>query len=129
MNPLHKLIKEIGEGRWTTYDYCNTREREDGTKLDDYFTMEGSRYTFDGMLCGVDDWEQFDTGEDAHYFGVWYSMENKMTVTYAEGDLCVAYNIPDMEVEYKKMVDCYGEPPPAFTVIDKDGTVTKHYSR
>lgn len=31
-------------------------------------------------------WEQFDTDQDAHYFGVWLNKGARLTLTYAEGD-------------------------------------------
>src|SRR5438132_508470 len=31
-------------------------------------------------------WEQFDTDQDAHYFGVWVNRGRLQTLTYAEGD-------------------------------------------
>lgn len=128
MNPLHNMIKDIGISFDTVYGFKGTRER-DGSKLDDYFTMDGSRYEFDLRLKSKDGWEQFDTNQDAGYFGVWINRDARMTVTYAEGDLTIKYDIPDMEKEYKDMCDFYGKAPAWATTIDNDGTVTKHYSR
>lgn len=31
-------------------------------------------------------WEQYDTNQDAEYFGVWVHREKLLTLTYAEGD-------------------------------------------
>ena len=130
MNPLHKQIIEIGDDQFTRYDCRGTaREFTNGAKIDDYFTQDGSRYTFDKMLSSKDGWRQFDTDQDAWYFGVWYNMDKKMTVTYAEGDVHVKYDIPDMDVEYNEMCKFYGKAPAWCTTIDEDGTVTKHYSR
>tara|TARA_Y100000310_G_scaffold344999_1_gene461063 strand:- start:2812 stop:3198 length:387 start_codon:yes stop_codon:yes gene_type:complete len=128
MNPLHNMIKDIGISFDTVYGFKGTRER-DGSKLDDYFTMDGSRYEFDLRLKSKDGWEQFDTNQDAGYFGVWINRDARMTVTYAEGDLTIKYDIPDMEKEYKDMCDFYGKAPAWATTIDNDGTVTKYYSR
>lgn len=33
-----------------------------------------------------DGWEQFDTDQDAHYFGVWVNRGKRLTLCYAEGD-------------------------------------------
>jgi len=128
MNPLHETVKDIGSDYYSLYAFNGTRER-DGAKLDDYFTMDGCRYQFDRLLRSRDGWEQFDTDQDARYFGVWINRDARMTVTYAEGDLTIKYDIPDMEKEYKDMCDFYGKAPAWATTIDNDGTVTKHYSR
>ena len=130
MNTLHEMISTIGTDAMSRYDFSQTRTRDDGSKIDDYFTMEGSRYTFDGLLSSVEGWEQFDTNQDRHgIFGIWINRDKSMTVTYVEGELQVKYEIPDMDIEYQSLVDYHGPPPPAFTVYDADGTVTKHYSR
>jgi hypothetical protein len=34
----------------------------------------------------LEGWAQFDTGQDAHYFGVWVNKTKLQTLTYAEGD-------------------------------------------
>ena len=31
-------------------------------------------------------WQQFDTDQDAHYFGVWLNPRHRVILTYAEGD-------------------------------------------
>ncbi len=46
------------------------------------------RYHFDYTLCTKSvGFEQFDTEQDAHYFGMWVNREERLTVTYSEGDL------------------------------------------
>ncbi len=59
----------------------------------------------------VEGWEQFDTDQDAAYFGVWVNPQTLTTLTYAEGDWSVvqcsdkaAYN-----AEIQSMLDFYGE--------------------
>lgn len=49
-----------------------------------YPWMGGSRYPFDAALKG---WEQFDTPQDASYYGIWTSTERMATVSYSEGDV------------------------------------------
>lgn len=51
-----------------------------------YPWMGGSRYPFDEHLKG---WEQFDTPQDASYYGVWTSVDRRAVVSYAEGDVCL----------------------------------------
>lgn len=48
------------------------------------------RYPVD--FCGTfkeEGWEQFDTHQDAHYFGVWVNKLYLMTLSYCEGDWCL----------------------------------------
>ncbi len=49
-----------------------------------YPYMSGSRYPFDTGLKG---WEQFDTWQDAPYYGIWTSVDRMATVSYTEGDV------------------------------------------
>ena len=81
----------------------------------------GSRYLFDTKLCNSEDgWKQYDTEQDAWYFGVWVHIERRLIVTYAEGDVSVVYCLTTeaLKNELKSMEDFYGSPPPAFRVYD-----------
>ena len=89
------------------------------------------RYEFDFKLCTkANGWVQFDTSQDAWYFGVWVHPEKREIVTYAEGDI-TRVKCPTEEsyhAELKSMAEFYGAPPPAFTVIDPvKRTITKIY--
>lgn len=95
------------------------------------FIVDGERYRYDFELCrGCDGWKQYDTDQDAWYFGVWVHLGRKMVVTYAEGDEYVT-SYPTAEAlreELVRMAKFYGDPPPAFTVIDMDAkTITNVY--
>jgi hypothetical protein len=82
---------------------------------------ESSRYWYDGTGCTPSDgWHQYDTDQDAHYFGVWYHMGRRIAVTYAEGDetIVVCHTAEAWRVELKSMADFYGDPPPAFKTLD-----------
>ncbi len=50
--------------------------------------LPDSRYSID---CAPDfkGWEQFDTYQDAPYFGVWFNKELMQSLCYAEGDWCL----------------------------------------
>jgi len=70
-------------------------------------------------------WEQYDTDQDAEYFGVWVNRTKFMTLNYAEGDWTLvacegegAYN-----AQIRRLNDFYGEGRVA-RVIDQDGTAT-----
>lgn len=70
-------------------------------------------------------WKQYDTDQDAWYFGVWINKKLLQIQTYAEGDLTLV-KCPDIEhfnAEIKSMNEFYGE---GFVakVIDSDGKMT-----
>lgn len=76
----------------------------------------GERYAFDFGICRSRyGWEQFDTNQDAWYFGVWYHSNKRLTLTYAEGDITLV-ECPTIESFKATMEDAarfYGSPPPA----------------
>lgn len=69
-----------------------------------YPWMGGSRYPFDENLKG---WEQFDTPQDASYYGIWSSTERKAVVSYTEGDvtLVVAPDEKSFQAEVRGLWD------------------------
>jgi len=89
------------------------------------------RYKFDFEICTPSlGFEQFDTDQDAHYFGVWVNAEERVTVTYAEGDLTLVAcaSLEGFKAEIADAEECYGSAPPMAIGIDVDtGTVTKFY--
>ena len=87
-----------------------------------------SRYTWDWDICGGSDWIQYDTSQDASYFGVWVNPTKRMTITYAEGDVtaCMYKDDAAFRQEIQEMNEFYGAPPPAFIGIGEDG-VTNYY--
>ena len=113
-----------------------TKEGNKITRYGVYETPAQNRYSFDfngGKLfpwfgLPPEGWEQYDTDQDASYFGVWVNREALATVTYAEGDVCVVRCATGEEFtrELKSMADFYGDPPPAFVTIDDEGNATAH---
>jgi len=89
------------------------------------------RYFFDFTACTKKKgWRQYDTSQDAWYFGVWVHPEKRVILTYAEGDISVVKCPTEQSnhAELKSMAEFYGAPPPAFTSIDyPSGKVTKYY--
>jgi hypothetical protein len=70
-------------------------------------------------------WEQFDTDQDAAYFGVWVNKVKFYTLTYAEGDWTLV-TCPDAghyNAEVEDAIRFYGEGFVAKT-IDADGSMT-----
>ena len=74
-----------------------------------------------------DGWKQFDTDQDAHYFGVWVNPTRRLTLTYAEGDWTLvecptAYHYNS---EIRDAIRFYGE---GFIAkaFDADGSMTTY---
>ena len=72
-------------------------------------------------------WEQFDTDQDAPYFGVWVSIGQWVTLTYAEGDwtLVRCPDIAHYNAEIANMIRFYGEGRIALA-IGADGSATTY---
>ena len=95
-----------------------------------WFTSNADRYIFDMKLClGSEGWQQYDTSQDAWYFGVWVHLEDRQVVTYAEGDLSIdTYDTAEaFRAQLKSMAEFYGDPPPAFTALGLDGSVSQYF--
>ena len=56
------------------------------------------------------EWLQYDTDQDAHYFGVWVNPVEFLTLTYAEGDwsLVICKDKDQFNAEIQSMNDYYG---------------------
>jgi hypothetical protein len=99
-------------------------------KTEHAFLQDANRYAFDFGSCSSEaGWRQFDTRQDNWYFGVWVHPESMRIVTYAEGDLTIqtAETPEEYHEELAHMAEIYGAPPPAFSTIDADGALTRHY--
>lgn len=75
-------------------------------------------------------WLQFDTDQDAHYFGVWVNPRLLLTLTYCEGDWILA-QCPDTRhynAEISDAIEFYDEGR-ICTVIDMDAKTTTRYSQ
>ena len=96
------------------------------------FTFSGSRYIFDDVLLDRG-FKQYDTDQDAWYFGCWVHLTEFVTVSYAEGDISVRKyrNAKIFKKELQRMNDFYGDPPPAFVSLSSDSNGnfvrTNHY--
>lgn len=94
------------------------------------FVGDRGRYDFDLKLCPASEgWRQYDTEQDAWYFGVWYHPDARIVVTYAEGDLSVEeYTTNEAwTAQLASMAQFYGPPPPAFIGIDANGARTDFF--
>jgi hypothetical protein len=105
------------------------RINERGNYIYDNF-CHADRYKYDFHLCKRSDgWIQYDTTQDAWYFGVWVNEKKRLVVTYAEGDVSICYCLTtqSFKEELKAMAEFYGDPPPAAIGIDRDGSVTHFF--
>ncbi len=97
----------------------DTNER--GNLVTSAFTEGLNRYYFDDRVkrqgAGRQQW---DTSQDASYFGVWVHRDLRQILTFAEGDITV--------VECQDDERLYGEAPPAAKAIEADGSITNYYS-
>lgn len=85
--------------------------------------MRDCRYTVDfADDFASEGWQQFDTDQDAAYFGVWVNRSKRLTLTYAEGDWTLV-ECPTEETyraEIMDMIRFYGEGF-IFKVIHENG--------
>lgn len=83
-----------------------------------------NRYFFDRILMNKG-FKQFDTAQDASYFGVWVSPEQLCSVSYVEGDVIVVccQDKEHYNAEIKACIDCY-EPGTIAVCIDETGERT-----
>jgi len=100
-----------------------------GNQVDRYF-LPADRYKYDFGMCNhKNGWVQYDTDQDAWYFGVWVHPEKMQTFTYAEGDTCLVtcISLDSYKAELADMAEFYGPPPPAMVGISMDGQITEYY--
>ncbi|MCD6617292.1 hypothetical protein [Aeromonas veronii] len=89
---------------------------------------QADRYYYDRTLL-AQGWQQYDTEEDAWYFGIWIHTEKLETFTYAEGDTSHVI-APHVEAFHAELARLYQYHPqaPAFISIDPEaGVVTRHF--
>lgn len=77
-----------------------------------YFFHPSERYgvDFDSDFT-ADGWLQFDTDQDAHYFGVWLNPKLLQVLSYAEGDwyLIQCVDAVRYNAQVRSMIGFYGE--------------------
>ncbi len=105
------------------------RVNEFGNEITDGF-YPGDRYRYDFGPCSSEKgWTQYDTNQDAHYFGIWVHIEKRWIFSYVEGDtyLTKCPTRESFKAELKHMAEYYGEAPPAFKVITREGELIEYY--
>ncbi|MCW0504513.1 hypothetical protein [Aeromonas piscicola] len=89
---------------------------------------QADRYYYDRMLL-AQGWQQYDTEEDAWYFGIWINTEKLETFTYAEGDtnLVTAPNVEAFRAELARLYQYHPQAPAFISIDPKAGVVTRHF--
>lgn len=106
----------------------NDNERGNAV-YDRFFPSERYSVDFADNFCS-EGWLQFDTDQDAHYFGVWLNPRLRVSLSYAEGDWTLV-ECPTRDsylAEVQHMIEFYGEGQVA-TVIGAEGVVTVSQDR
>lgn len=100
-----------------------------GNEITRSFEGDIVRFRFVFVLCSLaKGWIQFDTDQDAWYFGIRIHKQRKQIVTYAEGDVFIidAPTVESFNKEIKYMCEFYGKEA-GIRTIDGDGIYTKYY--
>ncbi|WED77243.1 hypothetical protein [Aeromonas allosaccharophila] len=76
-------------------------------------------------------WQQYDTEEDAWYFGIWINTERLETFTYAEGDThhVIAPNVEAFRAELARLYQYHPQAPAFISIDPQAGVVTRHFER
>lgn len=74
-------------------------------------------------------WQQYDTEEDAWYFGIWIHTEKLETFTYAEGDTShvIAPNVEAFRAELARLYQYHPQAPTFISIDPEAGVVTRHF--
>ena len=88
---------------------------------------QADRYYYDRTLLARG-WQQYNTEEDAWYFGIWIHTEKLETFTYAEGDTShvIAPNVEAFRAELARLYQ-YHPQAPAFICINREVGIVTHY--
>lgn len=103
-------------------DYTRRETKPNGCLLIQHW-MPLNRYVFDfRWRLPKHGWRQFDTSEDASYFGIWVNKIQMRVTTYCEGDLIEIWapNEKAFNAEIEEMCAFYAKRP-AFIVLAEDG--------
>ena len=98
-------------------------------RCENKFCSNRDRYYYDVKLSAESGWRQYDTAQDAWYFGVWVNPEKLQTLTFAEGDetRCTYDTAEEYHQALKEMATACDPLPPTAIVVDHNGSITKIY--
>ena len=81
-------ITDFINNLWPLAYHEESRLSRLGNIIHCWFTHDGERYAMDFSYCGPrSDWYQWDSHQDAWYFGQWVNPVTRQILTYAEGDI------------------------------------------
>ncbi|WP_236664237.1 hypothetical protein [Aeromonas hydrophila] len=88
---------------------------------------QADRYYYDRTLL-VQGWQQYDSEEDAWFFGIWSDTEKLEAFTYAEGDTnhVIAQNVETFRAELARLYQYYPQAL-AFISINPEASVVTHH--
>lgn len=101
-----------------------------GSTVERNFIVDGDRYRYDFDICSAKKgWQQYDTKQDAWYYGVWVHREKRQILSYVEGDETVVTSPTEeiFQAELKALNAFHGSPPPSAIVYDMEGNRTEVY--
>ena len=111
--------------------YINAKDETKNTEGNQVSRMflPDERYCIDfSPSFKLEGWKQYDTDQDAHYFGVWVNPVTLKTLTYAEGDWSLvecadkaAYN-----TQIDSMSEFYGEGYEFKAIDGETGSITEY---
>lgn len=90
--------------------------------------MNSERYEIDFASDFKNEgWLQFDTNQDAPYFGFWVNPKTLQTLNYCEGDwtVCDCKDAESYNAEMVDAIECYADGFIAKT-LDHDGTLATY---
>ena len=95
----------------TTTNERGNRIYRTNTDTDRYIVDSADNFTAEG-------WQQFDTNQDANYFGVWVNPKTRQTLCYAEGDwmLVECKDLESYKATIRDTIAFYGEGCEARTI-------------
>lgn len=105
------------------------RTTKHGSTITDTFFLNRDRYHYDFRECiPALGWEQWDTDQDAWYFGIWVNIDQNKILCWAEGDEMV-YECGTRErfmLEIADLEAFHGSAPPFARGINDEG-ITEYY--
>jgi hypothetical protein len=89
---------------------------------------QADRYHYDRTLLALG-WQQYDTDQDAWYFGIWINPKKLETFTYAEGDTShvIAPSIEAFCAELARLYQYHPQAPTFISIDPEAGVVIHHF--
>ena len=123
INSILQLIRETGAKSLYTNGFIYRL----------HWSLDGreqvTRYIVD---CAEDgkNWDQFDTSQDASYFGTWVNPTELMILSFTEGDwaLVICCDMDQYNAEIQSMIECYS-PGRICTIMGSEGTTIYEQDR